>query len=272
MTMPLPIRCFLPLALVLLAACTHAPTRQATHEAASTASHAPWPQPLDKAGQLVLVIAPDWDTPHAELRRYERDPDGWHEVGHGHAVMLGRSGMAWGLGLHPMPQPGPQKQEGDGRSPAGVFALPGAFGYASQEAVALPYQPMRESHYCIDVPDSPRYNRIVDAADAGKAAVAGSTEPMRLDIHNNGDPRYALGILVDHNPQAIPGKGSCIFIHLWRTPGETTAGCTAMTELDMRALLDWLDPQRQPAFVLLPESEYARLATPWALPPLTLPR
>ena len=272
MTMPLPIRFLLPPTLALLAACAATPPREtavgtpaATHTVAS-----PWP--LASAAQLVVVIAPNWDSPHGELHRYERGDAGWREVGHGHAVSLGRNGSGWGLGLHPLPQPGPQKAEGDGRSPAGVFALSGAFGYAAQLATALPYQPMRESHYCIDVAESPLYNRIVDAADVGTAAVEGSTEPMRLDLHNDGDPRYALGIVVDHNPQAVPGKGSCIFVHLRRSPEETTAGCTSMETPQMQALLEWLDPTRQPVLVLLPEAEYARLTPQWDLPPLALLR
>lgn len=262
---------FLPLiALTLLSGCaTTQPRESATPMPAETTPATPslaLPEALANARQLILVTAPGWDSPQGELHRYERHGAMWHNVGQAHAVSLGRNGMAWGLGLHSMPQPGPQKLEGDGRSPAGVFALPGAFGYAEQQGTALPYTPMRESHYCIDVADSPLYNRIVDAADVGQAAVKGSTEPMRLDLHNAGDPRYALGILVDHNPQAIPGKGSCIFIHLRRSIEETTAGCTSMEEANMQALLNWIDPRQMPVFVLLPESEHLRLQPHWALP------
>ena len=61
----------------------------------------------------------------------------------------------------------PQKQEGDGRAPAGVFRIGTAFGYADSARPALPYQAMTASDYCIDVNGSPLYNRIVDA-DAGR--------------------------------------------------------------------------------------------------------
>ncbi len=127
---------------------------------------------------------------------------------------------------------------------------------------------MDATDYCIDVPASPLYNRIVDSRDVGVAAVAGSTEPMRLDLHNNGDPRYRLGFVIGHNPQATPRRGSCIFAHLWRQPGEATAGCTAMDDAHMEALLAWLDPAARPRLVLLPRGEYARLAARWQLPAL----
>jgi len=235
---------------------------------AGTARDDAAPQALQQARQLVLVVAPDWDSPRGQLQAFERDAQGWHAHGQRFDVALGRNGSAWGIGLHPAQTDGPQKREGDGRSPAGIFTIGEAFGYAPRIDSALPYQPMRESSYCIDVPDSPLYNRIVDADRVGAEAVAGSTEPMRLDLHHDGDRRYREGFVIGHNPQAQPGAGSCIFAHLWRAQGEATAGCTAMEPSDMQRLLAWLQPGAAPLFVLLPRQDYARLRTAWALPAL----
>ncbi|CAN5603374.1 hypothetical protein BH23PSE2_BH23PSE2_03550 [soil metagenome] len=243
----------LVLALLPLASCVHRATTP-------TAAHA-WAQ----SRQLVLVTSASWEATEGELRRYERHDGRWRPVSEAVAVSLGRNGTAWGLGLHPTVT-GPEKREGDGRAPAGVFALGPAFGYARSEATRMPYLAMDAEHWCIDVVDSPLYNRIVDQREVGAAATAGSTEPMRLDLHANGDPRYRQGIVIAHNPGHVPGAGSCIFAHLWRRPGEATAGCTSMDELAMRALLDWLEPAADPVFVLLPASEYARLRDAWDLP------
>ncbi|WP_235565275.1 hypothetical protein [Lysobacter sp. Root494] len=220
------------------------------------------------AEQLIVVVTADWDAPSGELRRYERVADGaaWREVGDPAPVTVGRAGSAWGIGLHPAQPSGPQKREGDGRAPAGVFALGTAFGYANSAATVLPYRAMSGTDYCIDVPASPLYNRIVDAREVGEKAVAGSTEPMRRDLHANGDQRYRLGFVIEHNPNAQPGAGSCIFAHLWKAPGEPTAGCTAMADETMEQLVGWLDPRRKPVFVLLPVTEYQRLAPDWNLP------
>lgn len=68
-------------------------------------------------------------------------------------------------------------REGDGRSPAGAFAVGAAFGYADSAITALPYEPMDANDWCIDVSASLLYNRIVDAAEVGVDAIAGSTEP-----------------------------------------------------------------------------------------------
>ena len=215
--------------------------------------------------QLVLVTTPDWNSNHGTMQTYERDSRGWREVGDAAPVMIGRAGAAWGLGLHD-PQPGPAKVEGDGRAPAGVFAIGTAFGYATSAATALPYAAMDADDYCIDVNGSPLYNRIVDAKVVGASAIAGSTEPMRRDVHADGDQRYRLGFVIEHNAQARPGAGSCIFAHLWKSPGDATAGCTAMDDVVMTRLLSWLQPTQRPILVLLPHSEYARLRGAWQLP------
>lgn len=241
--------------LAMLAGCAHRPV--ASHDATA------WSQ----SRQMVLVSASGWDDTHATLRRYVRDADGgWQRVGEAIPVSLGRNGSAWGLGLHPAQADGPQKREGDGRAPAGVFTIGTAFGYVDRAATPLPYAAMGVDDYCIDVADSPLYNRIVNAGTVGRAAVEGSTETMRLDLHNSGDPRYRLGFVIEHNPQAIRGAGSCIFAHLRRSPDETTAGCTAMDNAELEALMAWLDPAQSPVFVLLPDTALKSLATSWHLP------
>lgn len=238
---------------LMIAGCTHR---------AVTPTALPW----SSAGQMVVVVTPDWNASQGVLRTFERSNGHWQEVGEPTSVMVGRSGSAWGLGLHPEAQSGPAKREGDGRSPAGVFAIGSAFGYADQADTALPYSAMQGSHYCMDVSTSPLYNRIVDAREVGDAAVKGSTEPMRLDLHAAGDQRYRLGFVIEHNPQARRDGGSCIFAHLWKQPGDVTAGCTAMDDPSMNRLLDWLRPDRRPVFVLMPQAQYASAQDSWQLP------
>lgn len=220
--------------------------------------------------QLVVVTVPTWDSDEGLLRKFQRDgaSGDWVPAGSAVAVTIGRNGAAWGRGLHPSQASGPQKKEGDGRAPAGVFAIGQAFGYGERVETGLTYSPMQATQYCIDVADSPLYNQIVDTRVVGEAAIEGSTEPMRRDVHVNGDARYKLGFVIQHNPENLAGGGSCIFAHLWKAPGEATAGCTAMDEPAIRALLAWLKDDLQPTFVLLPDAEYARLRTAWRLPNL----
>lgn len=227
----------------------------------------------DRAGdgttqlQLVLVTTADWNATQGQLRRYLFDGHRWLAVGDPAQVTIGRNGSAWGRGLRAaLDDGGPVKREGDGRAPAGMFGIGTAFGYAERASTALPYAAMTSSDYCIDVSDSPLYNQIVDTRKADPEAVKGTTEPMRRDLHAGGDQRYRQGFVIEHNPGRLAGAGSCIFAHLWKAPGETTAGCTAMDDAAMTELLAWLRPQARPVFVLLPRAQYARVWREWGLP------
>jgi L,D-peptidoglycan transpeptidase YkuD (ErfK/YbiS/YcfS/YnhG family) len=217
------------------------------------------------ARQLILVLTSDWNATQGTLRSFEWRQDRWVRQGRTVPISIGRTGAAWGIGLHEA-QPGLQKKEGDGRSPAGIFSIGRAFGYATSVESQWPYDAMTEFDYCIDVNESPLYNQIVDARKVGSDAVAKSTEPMRRDIHAKGDRRYEVGFVIEHNPQRVASQGSCIFAHLWASAGQVTAGCTAMEASAMRELLAWLDSDSRPVFVLLPHAEYERLKGAWGLP------
>jgi L,D-peptidoglycan transpeptidase YkuD (ErfK/YbiS/YcfS/YnhG family) len=147
-----------------------------------------------------------------------------------------------------------------------VFDIGEAFGYAAKADTAMPYRALSATDYCVDVSGSLQYNRIVDAKVVGEQAVAGSTEPMRRDIHVHGDQRYRQGFVIEHNPQQRAQGGSCIFAHLWKSPVDPTTGCTAMAPSLMQRLLGWLRPDEHPVFVLLPSPVYKQLQSEWHLP------
>lgn len=224
-------------------------------------------QAADACSQLVLVVVADWRSVTGGLDRFERRDDGWTRVGSRVPVTVGRSGSGWGTGLHPATGDEPHKREGDGRSPAGVFAIGMAFGAGATLDTGLAYRPLTAHDWCIDDPASPHYNRIVDDRDVGADAVRGSTEPMRRDLHLDGDRLYEVGFVIDHNAGCRAGLGSCIFVHPWHDAATPTAGCTALAEHDLRALLRWLRADAHPRFVLLPVAEHRRVWRAWDLPP-----
>ncbi|NVK26078.1 MAG: hypothetical protein HWE10_14210 [Gammaproteobacteria bacterium] len=214
--------------------------------------------------QIVLVITEDESAIAGQLTTFEKKDSHWVQQSESHPIVVGRTGIAWGLGLHP-PQEGYHKQEGDGKAPAGIFKLSSAFGYLEEVTTKLSYQQMSENDFCIDVNGSELYNQTVDRTVVGEDAVKGSTEPMRRDIHKN-ENLYKKGIFVDHNPENISGQGSCIFVHLWRSSEKPTAGCTAMPEPKIDALLAWLDERKNPVMVTLTQAQYHKLKPEWDLP------
>lgn len=220
---------------------------------------------------LVLGVTEGWDDPHATLHLYRRGPDnGWQPIGEPWPATLGRAGVAWGRGLHgdgsPDGRSGPVKAEGDGRSPAGAFAVLDLFGYGQEPPdTQMAYTQLTEGFRCVDDPASSHYNRIVDLEAVDQDWQ--SAEIMRRD-----DELYRWVIELDHNraghhaERPEPGAGSCIFFHVWGGPEATTAGCTAMARPDLEALAARLGPAMNPTYVLLPASELAALADSWQLP------
>lgn len=218
--------------------------------------------------QLVLVTVKDWQSPTGQLQRYERVEGQWQAVAEPFAVSIGKNGSAWGLGLHPNQNNGLLKVEGDGKAPAGIFKIGTGFGYTPMPNTKLKYQTMTDMDWCVDVVGSPLYNQIVSTKDVTIQAVDGSSEPMRRDLYLNGDMLYQRGFVIEHNPSNIPKSGSCIFAHIWRAPAVGTAGCTAMDAIQMDTLMQWLDTDKNPVFVLLPLDEYKKYQKSWSLPKL----
>src|ERR1043166_3597633 len=221
--------------------------------------------PLARSRQLVLVTTRDWGAVEGTLERFERKDSkaAWRRVGEKVPVVVGRSGLGWGAGLKAQAGDGPVKREGDGRAPAGVFALGPAFGFApAPEAswLKLPYTPLADDTECVDDVSSSRYNLLVERSGAGVGGWK-SWEQMRAA------PGYRGGVVVGHNAgPPVAGRGSCIFLHIWAGPSKGTAGCTAMAQPGLEELLRWLDAKKRPLLVQLPEAEYARLRAAWRLP------
>jgi len=219
--------------------------------------------------QMVVVTTTNWNAVSGRLWRFERadDKSPWKAAGGAVPVMVGRTGLAWGSGVHPAPGlRGPVKHEGDGKSPAGIFRLSAAFGSELPATMAAPKMPFRQltpGVECVDDVKSVKYNSIVDREHAGTVDWNSSEKMLAVGR------RYRLGVVVEHNTNPTePGGGSCIFLHIWLNPETPTTGCTAMSDADMETLLPWLDPAMSPVLVQLPESEYQKLRPEWRLPNL----
>src|ERR1700730_10811088 len=221
---------------------------------------------LDRSRQCVVVLTDNWASPTGVMHSFERGETtaSRKERGHGIAVVVGRNGLGQGRGLIRLDFDGaPDKREGDDRAPAGIFRLSSAFGYATAHSAAwikLPYLALSKQVEGIDDPNSRYYNKLVDRSKVAKIDWR-SSEEMRRD-----DVLYKWGVVVEHNPAAIPGAGSCIFLHIWKSSSAPTAGCTAMAESDLITLIRWLNPARRPILVQLPRAAYRSVRAKYGLP------
>ena len=223
------------------------------------------------SSQTLLCLAAGGDATVGQLQRFERAPSGhWRAIGETVPVTLGRAGLAWGRGLHPV-MPGRTKCEGDGRAPAGVFAITAMFGYDAAaclfgQSARLPFFRASRNLKCIDDPVSQHYNAIVDQSAVAAVDWTSSEDMQRAD------DRYALGAVVGHNTSpSLAGCGSCIFLHVWASSETPTAGCTAMSLANMTEIATWLDGAALPVLVQLPQAEYERLRQDWLLPGFAAP-
>jgi L,D-peptidoglycan transpeptidase YkuD (ErfK/YbiS/YcfS/YnhG family) len=223
--------------------------------------------------QLILGLAPDWNSMRGTLQLFERPRGGaWQAVRPSLPVLFGKKGLAWGTGIAGQDEPGLHKKERDGRAPAGVFEIGKVFGYDAKLPAGgdYPYHQVTEADVWSDDPRSPNYNRHV-LIDPANPPDNYTHEKMR-----SGDFAYHWLIEIRHNSDPpIPGAGSAIFFHIRRGVNRPTTGCTTMAETDLVKLITWLRAARHPCYALLPVVEYESKRQSWNLPPsekISLPR
>src|SRR2546430_7328668 len=171
---------------------------------ASTAIASVERKPLRNSTQCLVVVANDWNSTTGVLRAYERinSDAAWKVRGNDIPVVLGKNGMAWGLGLVDAKGGVPQKIEGDNKVPAGIFRLGPAFGYAPAQSarwIKLPYVPLTEQSEGVDDPRSRYYNQLVERSKVERVDWHTSEQMRRTD------DLYKWGVVVAHNPAATPG-------------------------------------------------------------------
>jgi len=144
-----------------------------------------------------------------------------------------------------------EKREGDGKSPSGVFPLGIAFGYAPSVATKMPYRQATEDDFWVDDANSEDYNQWVHGEPN-----AASWEKMKRD-----DDQYKYGVVIEYNTSPIvKGKGSAIFLHVWKDGGPTL-GCVSMSEEMVLKILGWLDPAKKPLIIMGTESELGAMSS-----------
>jgi L,D-peptidoglycan transpeptidase YkuD (ErfK/YbiS/YcfS/YnhG family) len=138
---------------------------------------------------------------------------------------LGRSGIC----------PQNSKQEGDGATPAGRYALRRILYRADRMALpqtALPTRPIRADDGWCDDPLDSAYNRPVRLP-----------YPAAHETLYREDGLYDIILVVGHNDDpASAGAGSAIFLHCKRGDYEPTEGCVALDPADVQWLLSKARP------------------------------
>jgi L,D-peptidoglycan transpeptidase YkuD (ErfK/YbiS/YcfS/YnhG family) len=190
---------------------------------------------IGESEQLIFATNRDASSFRVTIHALERSKGIWHHVFQAFAGSVGEKGFA----------AVDNKREGDGKSPSGIFPLGIAFGYDPSVVTKMPYKQATDDDFWVDDVNAEDYNKWVK----GKPNAA-SWEKMKRD-----DDQYKYGVVIEYNMHPIvKGKGSAIFLHVWKN-GEPTAGCVAMSEEMVLKILGWLDPAKKPLIIMGTESE-----------------
>ncbi|WP_170774807.1 L,D-transpeptidase family protein [Ruegeria lacuscaerulensis] len=110
------------------------------------------------------------------------------------------------------------KREGDGATPTGIHHI-----------VGLLYRPDRVvAPTSWAIPTGPQDLWSDDGSDSRYNLLVRAPYPFSHERLRRADPLYDVVLLTDWNwPNAVPGRGSAIFLHQWRRPGFPTEGCIA---------------------------------------------
>jgi len=214
--------------------------------------------------QLIVGIAPDWNSMRGHLYLLEKTGDKWRLESGPMPVLFGKKGLAWGSGIAGQGEPGLRKHERDGRAPAGIFRIGKIYTYDASlpPGADYPFHQVSDADIWSDDPRSPNYNRHV-VIDPRNPPDNYSHEKMRP-----GDFAYHWLIEIRHNSDPpIPGDGSAIFFHIRRGVNRATTGCTTMAEEDLVRMIKWLRAAAHPSYGLLTAGDYSAKWRAWNLPP-----
>ncbi len=203
---------------------------------------------LNDSQQVIVATSPSWTSTKATLRAYELRNGVWCKARGPVSARLGYSGFAWEK----------DRRQNTGKTPAGTFALPWAFGNAADPGTDLRYRSVDGNDWWAYDPKRPAsYNRWLEH---GLGDVrAGWAEHLR-----SYGAQYAYSVIIDYNDPSLPGqaarptttKGGGIFLHV--SGKGATAGCVSVARTDMRWILRWLDPGLDPVIVMAPKAAITR--------------
>ncbi|KUJ85397.1 hypothetical protein AVO45_16765 [Ruegeria marisrubri] len=125
------------------------------------------------------------------------------------------------------------KREGDSATPTGTHRIVGMLYRPDRMAAPASWAvAIGPGDLWSDDMGDAAYNHLV------RAPYGRSHEKLR-----RADPLYDLVLITDWNwPNAVPGRGSAIFVHQWRRPGYPTEGCVAFRRDHLRWIAERIVP------------------------------
>ena len=151
---------------------------------------------IGSARQVVVVTSSSWSTSYATVRTYQKDSSGWHKQFKNKDARLGTNGFA---------HFGKRRQD-TGKTPAGTYALPRAFGSAADPGTALSYRQFDRNDWWPYDPRDPRTYNV--AQYHGRSAATRWRKSWAEHLWHFHD-QYAYSVVIDYNlPSGVYRSGS----------------------------------------------------------------
>jgi len=196
---------------------------------------------IGESRQIVFVSADSLDTKRAEVYTFEKINGRWNEVFEPMKAVIGSAGLSY------------DKKEGDKKSPVGAFPVYRCFGRQENPGTRLIYTIFEKGDFWVDDANSLYYNTY-------QKGPAGGRWNSAEDLYSTGEP-YKYFIVIEYNTEnPVAGKGSAIFMHIWKGEDSSTSGCTAVSEENLLKLMKWLDPSMNPMVLQFPVQEIQKIA------------
>jgi L,D-peptidoglycan transpeptidase YkuD (ErfK/YbiS/YcfS/YnhG family) len=187
---------------------------------------------LHRATRLIIVTVPSMNETRAQLHTFERASPAaaWTKRSGPQTCVVGARGIGWG---HPYAafrhDEEPLKEEGDERTPAGIYRIGNMFGFAEDKRPNyIHLTPGKQ--FCVEDPRSPDYGKIVP-----QSSVSEKTVGQRMASVD----QFRRGIFIDYPARRAAKAGSCIFVQVWRGEGQGTSAHIGLPEQEVVRLQDW---------------------------------
>lgn len=212
-----------------------------------------------KVKQLVTVTSRHWSDTSAALRVWRKRNGAWHLVRGPVHVSLGYNGWVRAQ----------KRRQSTGTTPAGSFSMRYAFGTRRDPGTALDYRRVDGNDFWPYEPRDPATYNIYQPHKARTTHWRTGYVEHLADFQ----AEYAYSVVLGYNlPRGVSWsptrrqwvarkpadtrRGGGIFLHVKQQ--RFTAGCVSGPLRDIRWIVRWLDPARNPRIVMGPRAWVAR--------------
>lgn len=228
------------------------------------AGAAPRPLPerlahIGESRQVVVVTSANWSTSYARLQTWRKSADGeWQQVMEPVPARLGWSGF----------RREKNRLQGTGKTPAGTFSLLRGFGLDRPSDLKVNYRVVDRNDWWPYDPNDPKTYNVLQFRRPDNARWRTSWAENLRSYRT----QYRYSVVIDYNlPSGVvrrngqriakepadTRKGGGIFLHV--NGSGATAGCVSVSRSNMRQILRWLDPAKDPIIVMGPRDVIDRM-------------